>query len=172
MHHFRLPFLNEIISTTIHIISHQNENCKRKMRKSQFSEMCTILMEVFCVFWENYDYLCRKIGKSANAVAAECGVKSTGTVSAWKKGALPNAKTLSAIAKYLGVSVEDLTGDFIPAKKEPAASGLVNGDAELTAYLEELKTRPEMRMLFHTFAGATKDQIEAIVKAWEAMQGK
>ena len=48
----------------------------------------------------------------------------------------------------------------------------MNGDAELTAYLEELRKRPEMRMLFHTFAGATKEQIEAIVKAWEAMQGK
>lgn len=125
------------------------------------------------MFWENYDYLCRKSGKSANAVAAECGVKSTGTVSAWKKGALPNSKTMTAIAKHFNISVEELTGDFIPTKeKEPAGSGLVNDDAELTAYLEELKNRPEMRMLFHTFAGATKEQVEAIVKAWEAMQGK
>ena len=38
--------------------------------------------------------------------------------------------------------------------------------------LKKLKNRPEMRILFHTFAGATKEQIEAIVKAWEAMQGK
>ena len=125
------------------------------------------------MFWENYDYLCRKAGKSANSVAAECGVKSTGTVSSWKKGTLPHSKTLAAIAKYFDISIEDLTGEFIPAKaKEPAGGELVNGDAELTAYLEELRKRPEMRMLFHTFAGATKEQIEAIVKAWEAMQGK
>lgn len=84
------------------------------------------------MFWENYDYLCRKIGKSANSVAAECGVRSTGTVSAWKKGALPNAKTLTTIAKYFNVSVEDLTGPFIPAKqKAPSNFGERVNDADL-----------------------------------------
>ena len=79
--------------------------------------------------WENYDYLCRKAGTSANAVAALCGVKSTGTVSNWKNGAMPNAKTLAAIAEYFGISIEDLTGEFIPAKRNAPAS---DGEREVT----------------------------------------
>ena len=51
-------------------------------------------------------------------------------------------------------------------KKSPSEDG------DLAEYLSELRDRPEMRMLFHTFKGATKEQIEAIVAAWEAMNGR
>ena len=43
-------------------------------------------------------------------------------------------------------------------------------DAELWAYLEELKTRPEMRMLFKCAADATKEDIVQAVKIIEALQ--
>lgn len=85
-------------------------------------------MGVFCVFWENYDYLSRKIGSNPNAVAAKCGVKSTGTVSNWKNGAVPYAKTLRRIADYFGITVEELTGDFV-AQTEKAPPE--NGDATI-----------------------------------------
>lgn len=78
------------------------------------------------MFWENYDYLSRKIGSNPNAVAAKCGVKSTGTVSNWKNGAVPYAKTLRRIADYFGITVEELTGDFV-AQTEKAPPE--NGDA-------------------------------------------
>ena len=39
-------------------------------------------------------------------------------------------------------------------------------------YLDELRTRPEMRMLFSTTKNATKAQIEAIVQFIEGMQEK
>lgn len=70
------------------------------------------------MFWENFDYLCRKIGKYPNTVAAEIGIKSTGTVSGWKDGKLPHAKTQQKIADYFGITVEELNGDFIPAKQK------------------------------------------------------
>lgn len=70
------------------------------------------------MFWENYDYLSRKIGSNPNAVAAKCGVKSTGTVSAWKlEGRLPYKKTIEKIANYFGITVDELMGDFIGAKE-------------------------------------------------------
>jgi len=118
------------------------------------------------VFYNNYVDLCNKKGMSPSAAAEAMGFKRS-VITRWANGTQPRQATLQKIASFFGCAVEELTKE-----KEPASGELVNGDAELTAYLEELKNRSEMRMLFHTFAGATKEQIEAIVKAWEAMQGK
>ena len=41
---------------------------------------------------------------------------------------------------------------------------------ELTEYLEELKTRPEMKMLFSVAKGATKEDIEKAVAIIEALR--
>ena len=60
------------------------------------------------MFWTNFVRLCAEHGVSPNKVAAECGVKSTGTVSGWKKGAMPSNKTLSKLANRFNISVEIL----------------------------------------------------------------
>ena len=80
----------------------------------------------------------------------------------------PKYETLLMIAEALDTSVGYLMG--YETKKAPTTDGegLVNDDPELTEYLQELQSRPEMKMLFHTFKSATKEQIEAIVTAWEA----
>jgi len=114
------------------------------------------------MFWERYVDLCNQNGEAPNVVAAKCGVKSTGTVTGWSNGAKPRAGVLKRISDYFGVSISYLLGE---EEKAPPK----NGDAELNEYLEELRTRPEMKMLFHTFKGATKEEIQAIVAAWEAM---
>ena len=121
------------------------------------------------MFYDTFEELCQRKGVKVGRACAEMGV-SRSLAAKWKATGTekPSAEVLEKMSAYFGMSIDEI----LNKEKEPAASGLVNGDAELTAYLEELKTRPEMRMLFHTFAGATKDQIEAIVKAWEAMQGK
>lgn len=49
---------------------------------------------------------------------------------------------------------------------------LVNDDKELTEYLEILKTRPEMRMLFQLSKDATKEDVEAAVRIIEALRNK
>lgn len=119
---------------------------------------------------ENIQALCDEAGIKAGKMCADLGMSRslmTDLKAGRKKGV--SAETAQKIADYFGVSMERV---MIGKAKEPADGELVNGDAELTAYLEELRKRPEMRMLFHTFAGATKEQIEAIVKAWEAMQWK
>ena len=76
------------------------------------------------------------------------------------------ADTLSKIAAYFGVSVDYLLGT--EQKEKP----LVNGDEELTDYLEMLKTRPECRMLFQLTKNATKEDVEAAVRIIEALRNK
>ena len=120
--------------------------------------------------YENIRELCEEKGIKGGKMCVDLGLSKslmTDLKAGRKKGI--SAETAQKIADYFGVSMERVMNG---KEKEPAGGELVNGDAELTAYLEELRKRPEMRMLFHTFAGATKEQIEAIVKAWEAMQGK
>jgi transcriptional regulator with XRE-family HTH domain len=58
---------------------------------------------------------------------------------------------LEVIAELLDTTAEYLKGKT-DIKQKPTAN---NGD-ELTEYLEELKNRSEMRMLFKTVRGATK----------------
>lgn len=45
-------------------------------------------------------------------------------------------------------------------------------DDEMQIYLEYLKNRPEMRMLFSTLKGATKEDVERAVKIIEALRGE
>lgn len=44
----------------------------------------------------------------------------------------------------------------------------MNGDAELTEYLEELKSRPELKMMFSLTKNATKKDVEKAVAIVEA----
>ena len=75
------------------------------------------------MFWDNYLQLCNKVGKSANAVAAEIGFKSSGTVTGWKDGKIPYERNLKKIADYFGVTVDDLIGDDSAQKEKPTAQG-------------------------------------------------
>ena len=61
------------------------------------------------MFWNTLVELCNKKGVSPNFVAKELGITS-GTVTSWKKGAIPRDTTLNKIAKYFGVTPEYLLG--------------------------------------------------------------
>ena len=76
----------------------------------------------------------------------------------------PELTLLEKIADLFGVSVSALLG------REDRA--LVNGDAELTGYLEELRDRPELRMLFSVTKNATKEDVEAAVRIIEALRSR
>lgn len=59
------------------------------------------------MFFEIFLELCRKRGKSPNAVAKDLKIAS-GTVTEWKKGRIPQNATLLKLADYFGVSVDYL----------------------------------------------------------------
>ena len=64
-------------------------------------------------FWKNYEILCKNKGKSPNAVAKELGI-SSGSVTAWKNGRIPQNKKLALIANYFNVPIAVLTdGVFV-----------------------------------------------------------
>lgn len=86
------------------------------------------------MFWENYLSLCSQKGTSPNAVAAELG-KSSGSVTAWKGGAIPRETTLKQIADYFSVTVDQLL--YEQKEKSPAPDG-VGLDDELVMRLCQL----------------------------------
>ena len=114
--------------------------------------------------YKTIEELCQNKSISIAEMCRGAGVRQT-NISDLKNGRQSglSAKNLDKIASYFGVSVSFLLGT--ETEKAPGTEA----EGELLEYLEELRTRPEMKMLFHTFKGATKEQIEAIVTAWEAM---
>lgn len=87
-------------------------------------------------------------------------------VSTWENGTKqPRMGAIQKMADHFGIQKSDIIEDN-------DGSALINNDPELTAYLEELKNRKEMRMLFSLAAGATKEDVEKSVKIIEALLGK
>lgn len=108
------------------------------------------------MFWSRYVALCDKIGKAPNVVAAEVGVKSSGTVTGWKNGAKPRDTVLQRLSVYFGVSVEELTGE---KKRKPVSTP---GD-ELE---ESIIIGRDGKKIKRTY---TKDQMDAIRKVIDVM---
>ena len=67
------------------------------------------------MFYDMYAALCKSKGISLSRAADEIGL-SNSTVTKWKKtGATPSGDTLTKVAAYFGVSVDDLISDDIMA---------------------------------------------------------
>ena len=88
---------------------------------------------------------------------------SKSTLQRYETGDIANIplSKISALADGL-----QTTQQYIMGWDEEAE--LVNDDPELTEYLEELRTRPEMKMLFSLTSKATKADVEKAVKIVEA----
>lgn len=61
------------------------------------------------MFWERFYSLCLRNGKRPNPVGKEIGL-SSGIISKWKNGGIPNGETLMKLAKYFNVSTDYLLG--------------------------------------------------------------
>ena len=86
------------------------------------------------MFWQRYLELCNSVEKAPNVVASEVGVKSSGTVTGWKNGALPRQSVLIKLSNYFGVTISDLTGETDQKEISPAPEGaeLIPGYSDLT----------------------------------------
>ena len=105
----------------------------------------------------------RASGLTQAELAEALGI-SKSAVSMYERGNRePELELLQTMADYFHVSVSALLG-----REEP----LVNGDGELTEYLEALRDRPEMRMLFSLTKNATREDVEAAVRIIEALRGR
>lgn len=110
--------------------------------------------------YSTFEHLLQIKGITPYQVYKDTGIPQS-TLSDWKtKERTPTAEKLLTIAEYFGVSV-----DYLMGKEKP-----VTDDDELNKYLDELRTRPEMRMLFSVSEGCTKEEVEQAVKIIEALR--
>ena len=118
--------------------------------------------------YNRIEELCRANNETITTMCKNSGA-CRASLSDLKVGRKQNlsAETLSKIATHFSVTV-----DYLLGKEEQNEKPLVNGDQELTDYLEMLKTRPECRMLFQLTKNATKEDVEAAVRIIEALRNK
>lgn len=115
------------------------------------------------MFYDVYCQLCRSRGLTPSGAAKEIGFNRA-SVTVWKNtGKAPKQDLLLKIADYFGVTTEELCAEQMP-------KAAVNGDEELTGYLEQLSARPELRMLFSVSKDATKADVEQAVAIIEALR--
>lgn len=114
-------------------------------------------------FYEIYRHLCKKAGKSDNAVAAEIGL-SNSTVTTWRQGALPRRPTLKKVADYFGVTGEYLMGTTIEAQIDLTESKLGHLQAVLDfsepEEQEEVERQIEALEKTHSDLCATRDSTQ------------
>lgn len=114
------------------------------------------------IFAKNFNYYLTINGKNQNDIVQDLKITAS-TVSDWANGKkYPRVDKMQKLADYFGVLKSDLTEEHAEAK--------LTDDIELQEYLEELKNRSEMRMLFSLAKGATKEDVMQAVKIIEALK--
>ena len=114
------------------------------------------------MFYDNFIRACEKKGLSPSAVLRRAGA-STGNIERWRNGVLPKAPMLKRLSEALDVPISELNSEA-PSEVENIES------AELVDYLDQLRDRPEMRMLFSVAKNASKEDVEAIVHFIESLR--
>ena len=108
------------------------------------------------------EQLCQQRKTNVTAMCRELGI-SRSVLSELKAGRTQTLSTHNTekIAGYFGVSVGYLLGKDEYADEQAE---------EVRTYLEQLKTRSEMRTLFRLAQNATKEDVEQAVKIIEALR--
>lgn len=89
------------------------------------------------------------------------------TISKYENGKLePDMEAMGKLAKLFDVSVDYLMG-FSEIRK---ADLFVGEEAEVYQVLDDLRKRPEMKMLFKVSKNATKEEIEKLVQMIETFK--
>ena len=113
------------------------------------------------IFSERLNQLMAERGITQKEISVITGA-STSTVSTWSNGMnMPRMDKVERLAEHFDLPISYFL-ETMPASH----------DEELQEYLEQLKTRPEMRMLFSLTKGATKEEVERAVKIIEAALGR
>lgn len=84
------------------------------------------------MFWNNFNSLCEKNGKTPNSVCKELGL-SNAAATHWKNGTPPGSKSLTKIAEYFNVST-----DYLLGKADKPADELNDDEKELLDLYRQL----------------------------------
>ena len=95
------------------------------------------------MFWDNFLFYCNQKGVAPNVAAQSVGIKSSGTVTGWKNGAIPRRGVLKKLAQYFEISVLDLVGDEQKENPAPKWDGL----KEIDAIFEQLTPSRQSKLL-------------------------
>lgn len=114
------------------------------------------------IFAQNFNYYLKINGKTQSDIVERFNITAS-TVSDWANGKkYPRVDKMQMLADYFGILKSDLTEEHEESK--------LTDDISLQSYLEELKNREEMRMLFSLAKGATKEDVMQAVKIIEALK--
>lgn len=120
------------------------------------------------MFYEYLDLLCAERGLTVTELMKKLNLNPS-SASRWKsKGYLPSRAAAKQIADFFGITVSELLSGGETETKKPTTSE----DDELNRYLDELRNRSEMRMLFSISEGCTKEEVEQAVRIIEALRKK
>ena len=107
-----------------------------------------------------------QLGMSQQDLADKAGYTDRSSIAKIETGKVDLTQSkIKALANALQTTASQLMGD---TENKP----LVNNDEELTDYLEELKNRKELRMLFSISKNCTKEEVEQAVRIIEALHKK
>ena len=114
--------------------------------------------------------LCKSKGITVTEMCRELKINRS-SLSELKQGrakSLSNDKVIK-IAKYFGVTAEYISGEqdniMVEAHNQP-----IYLDDETRDIIDELRTRPEMKILFSVSKNVTKEDIEATVEILKRLQ--
>ena len=110
------------------------------------------------MFWNVFYGLCLLHDKKPNPVAKELGI-SSGTITKWKNGSLPNSSALRKLADYFDVSVDYLLGKTDQEKPTAIIDGEPIGE-DVIIFHRDGKT--QKRKL-------TKDQMAMLIAMVDAL---
>jgi len=114
------------------------------------------------IFAKNLNYYMTTNNKTQSDLVTDLNLTAS-TVSDWANGKkYPRVDKMQLLADYFGILKSDLTEEHETSK--------ITDDIELQEYLEELKNRSELRMLFSLTKGATKEDVEKAVRIIEALK--
>ena len=110
----------------------------------------------------------RKENKISQKELAKVIDVAPSTISMYEMGKrMPNDEILYKIASFFNVSIDYLLGYSTNRESKE-----VDTDDPLYEYLEDLRSNPDMRMLFSLAKNASKDEVSRAVAVLQAMLGK
>lgn len=89
------------------------------------------------IFYENVNRICKEKGTTATTVLREIGA-STGNVSKWKNGSIPNIDLALRFAQYLGVSLDYLVTGVDSSTPQLSVVGVSESEKEWLSIIHSI----------------------------------
>lgn len=111
------------------------------------------------MFWDRFFSLCETHNTKPLNVVKTLGI-SSGCITNWKNGVVPNGETLIKIANYFNVSVDYLLGRTDDINQKPGQSNIKFDDFSYAMYNESRDLSEDDKQRLLTFARMLRETIE------------